>query len=190
MIQNKTKILLFDIEVSPITSYTWSLWETNVIEVKKDWYMLSFAYKWLGESKVIVKALPMYSDYLKDKENDKALCQDLWEVLDQADIVIAQNGDAFDIKKANARFIVHGFKPTSPYKTIDTLKVAKKYFKFDSNKLGELGRYLGVGNKAETGGFSTWLGCMNGDMDMWTKMIRYNRQDVILLEKVYLRLRD
>ena len=190
MIQNKTKILLFDIETSPLISYTWGLWDQNVVEVKKDWYILSFAYKWLGESKVTVKALPMYSDYLKDKDDDEALCKDLWKLLDEADIVIGQNGDSFDIKKANARFIIHGMKPTSPYKTVDTLKVARKYFKFTSNKLGDLGKYLGLGNKEETGGFATWLGCMEGDMKMWTKMIKYNRQDVILLEKVYLRLRD
>lgn len=190
MLNKKPRILLWDIEVSPITSYTWSLWETNVIEVKKDWYMLSFAYKWLGESKVTVKALPMYKGYEKNKEDDKALCQDLWKLLDEADIVIGQNVDSYDIKKSNARFIIHGMKPTSPYKTVDTLKVAKKYFKFDSNKLGELGRYLGLGGKEETGGFATWLGCMNGDMEMWKKMIKYNRQDVVLLEKVYIRLRD
>ena len=192
MIQTKTnsKILLLDIEVSPLTSYTWSLWETNVIEVKKDWYMLSFAYKWLGESKVIAKALPMYKGYSKDKTNDKELCEDLWKVLDEADVVIGQNVDAYDIKKANSRFIFHGMKPTSPYKTIDTLKVAKKYFKFDSNKLDHLGKYLGLGRKIETGGFSTWLGCMSGDAKSWLKMVRYNKQDVVLLEQIYLRLRD
>lgn len=190
MIQHKTKILLFDIETTPLIGYTWGTWETNVVEVKEDWHMLSYAYKWLGETKVTVKALPMYKGYSKNKDNDLELCKDLWKLLDEADIVIGHNVDSFDIKKSNARFIIHGMKPTSPYKTVDTLKVARKYFKFTSNKLGELGKYLGLGNKLETGGFATWLGCMQGDMKMWLKMIRYNRQDVVLLEKVYLRLRD
>lgn len=191
MIQNnKTKILLFDIETAPIVSYTWGLWEQNVVDVKREWYMLSFAYKWLGDTKVTVKSLPMYRGYSKDKENDKALVQDLWRLFDEADVIIGHNGDAFDIKKTNARFVIHGMKPPSPYKTIDTKKVAKKYFKFDSNSLNNLGKYLGLGEKIDTGGFELWLGCMSGDMKAWAKMCRYNRQDVILLEKVYLRLRN
>lgn len=192
MIQNKDKrkILIYDIETTPLISYTWGLYEQNVIKVKEDWHMLSFAYKWLGDTKVTVKALPMYKGYEKNKDSDKLLCEDLWKLFDEADVLVAHHGDAFDMKKSNARFIIHGMTPPSPYKTIDTKKVAKKYFKFESNKLDDLGKYFGLGEKLETGGFSTWLGCMAGDMEMWKKMIKYNRQDVVLLEKIYLRMRD
>jgi uncharacterized protein YprB with RNaseH-like and TPR domain len=192
VIQNKDKrkILIYDIETTPLVSYTWGLYEQNVIKVKEDWHLLSFAYKWLGDTRVTVKALPMYKGYEKNKSNDKALCEDLWKLFDEADVIVAHHGDAFDIKKSNARFIIHGMTPPSPYKTIDTKKVAKKYFKFESNKLDDLGKYFGLGEKLETGGFSTWLGCMAGDMEMWKKMIKYNRQDVVLLEKIYLRMRD
>lgn len=191
MIQNnKCKVLLIDLETSPITGYSWNLWETNILDIKKDWYILSFAYKWLGDSKVTAKALPMYKGYGKDKENDLSLCEDLWVLFDQADVIVAHNGQAFDVKKSNARFVTHGFKPPSPYKIVDTKLVAKKYFKFESNKLDNLGKSLGLGEKLETGGFSTWLGCMAGDKNAWDKMIKYNKQDVVLLEKVYLRLRD
>jgi hypothetical protein len=44
--------------------------------------------------------------------------------MDEADIICAHNGDAFDIKKINSRLITNGFKPPSPFKTIDTLKAA------------------------------------------------------------------
>jgi DNA-directed RNA polymerase subunit RPC12/RpoP len=112
----------------------------------------------------------------------------LWDVMSMADIDIAHNGDEFDIKKANARFLVHGLPPLSPYKTIDTKKVAKKYFRFDSNKLDELGHYLGLGRKLPHTGFNLWKGCMAGDKKSWKLMTEYNKQDVILLEKVYLKL--
>jgi len=103
--------------------------------------------------------------------------------------VIGHNGDKFDVKKTNARFIAHGMNPPSPYKTIDTLKVARRFFKFDSNKLDQLGRYLKLGRKVETGGIQLWFGCMSGKMSAWNKMVKYNKQDVQLLEDVYLKLR-
>jgi hypothetical protein len=186
---SKTKILLFDIETSPLVSYTWGLWEQNVIKVKEEWYMMSFAAKWLGQKNTQAYSLPDFPLYKKDPKNDRELVKKLWDLLDEADIVIAHHGDPFDVKKTNARFAVHGFPPPSPYKTIDTKKVAKKYFKFESNKLDDLGKYLNVGQKMDTGGFSLWVGCMGGDMESWKKMVKYNKQDVVVLEQVYLKLR-
>lgn len=184
-----SKILLFDIETSPLISYTWGIWEQDVIEVKEEWYILSFGYKWLGDKQTYVKCLPDYPLYKREKNNDRMLVQDLWKLFDEADILIAHNGDQFDVKKVQARFVQHKLKPPTPFKTIDTKKVAKKYFKFDSNKLDHLGQYLKIGRKVKHEGFSLWLGCMYGDMNAWKKMCTYNKQDVVLLEQVYLKLR-
>lgn len=183
------KILLYDIETSPLLSYVWGLWQQDVLKVEADWYMLCFAAKWLGKRKIITSALSDYPLYKKNKENDREVIKALWKLLDEADIVIAHNGDRFDIRKSNARFIAHGLGPPSPYITIDTLKIARKYFKFDSNKLDELGRHLKIGRKVHTGGMKLWFDCMSGDLTAWRKMIRYNKQDVRLLQDVYLKLR-
>lgn len=176
----KAKILLFDIETTPNIAYTWEKWETNVIAFKEYWKLLCFGYKWLG-GKTKVKALKDY------KEKD--LVMELWKLFDEADVLVAHNGNNFDIKKANALFLKYNIKPPSPYKKLDTLQVARRYFKFDSNKLNDLGEYLDLGKKINTGGFDLWLGCMNNDKKAWKKMIQYNKQDVELLEKVYLRMR-
>ncbi len=151
--------------------------------------MLTFAYKWYGESTTKVKGLPDYENYKADTEDDSALIKDLWALFDEADIVIGHNGDRFDIRKTNAKFIQHDILPPSPYQTIDTLKVARKYFAFTSNRLDALGELLGVGRKTETGGFSLWKGCMAGDKKAWNLMKKYNKQDVKLLEDVYEQLR-
>lgn len=113
----------------------------------------------------------------------------LYKVLDEADVVIAHNGDSFDIKKINARFIIHKFSPPSPYRTIDTKREAKKIAAFDSNSLNNLGIDLSEGEKIKHRGFDMWEGCMAGKQSDWNDMKRYNKQDVDLLEKVYLRLR-
>ena len=183
------KIVLLDIETAPNLGWVWGKYDQNVIAFEEHWYMLSFAAKVLGEDVSFVRGLCDYDDYRSDLRNDFHLVSDLWAVLDGADIVVAHNGDAFDIKRSNARFIAHSFPPPSPYKTIDTLKIARKHFKFESNKLNDLGQYLEVGEKIPHVGFKLWRACMAGDLEAWEKMKEYNVQDLVLLEEVYLKLR-
>jgi uncharacterized protein YprB with RNaseH-like and TPR domain len=183
------RVALLDIETAPICGLSWTLFETNILHVIEPTFMLSYAIKWQGHSRVKTKALCDYPHYERNKKTDKALVSDLWQDLDEADFVIAHNGDSFDIKKTNARFLVHGLKPPSPYKTIDTLKIARRYFKFDSNKLDNLAGYLGIGGKVPHTGKHLWLGCMAGDPASWRTMKKYNAHDVVLLEEVYEKLK-
>jgi hypothetical protein len=183
------RVAFFDIETAPIKGYTWTMYEANVLSVERPTYLLSYAMKWAGQKTVHTRCLPDYKLYNKDKENDRELAKDLWKMMDEADVIVGHNGDAFDIKKANARFITHGLTPPSPSKTIDTLKIARRVFKFDSNKLDSIGGYLGVGRKLPHTGIHLWLGCMGGDPKSWRLMRRYNAQDVRLLEQVYLKVR-
>jgi hypothetical protein len=185
----KARVAIFDIETAPNLGYTWGKWEQNVISFKKDWFLLSFSMKWADEKKIYTYGLPDFRGYKKDKTNDRLLSMKLWEMMNEADIIVAHNGNNFDIKKANSRFIYHGLTPPAPYKTVDTLLWARRNFKFDSNKLDDLGSYFKIGNKLKHTGFNLWLGCMEGDMKSWKLMKKYNEQDVRLLEKVYLRLR-
>lgn len=182
------RILFFDIETAPNLSYVWGHYQQDVIAHEREWYVLCVGYMWLGDKRAKVLALPDYEGYEKDPENDKALAQEVWDLLDEADIVIAHNGDKFDVKKMNARFLAHGLGPPSSYKTVDTLKGARRAFKLNSNRLGDLGAFLGVGEKQKTDGFQTWAGCMRGDEKAWGTMTRYCRQDVELLGRVYLKL--
>jgi DNA polymerase elongation subunit (family B) len=181
---NKLKVMIFDLETSANLGYTWGMYEQNVIAFKKEWELLSFAYKILDEKSVHCSTRLDFKD-----KTDKSLVREMKRVLESADILIAHNGDEFDFKKANAKFIEHGLGPLSDKKKIDTKKVAKKYFKFNSNSLDNLGNLLGVGRKEKTGGFDLWLDCMAGKKAAFQKMASYNKQDVLLLERVYLKMR-
>lgn len=183
------KILILDIETAPSIGYTWGpKWETSIIEFIEPWYMLSMAYKWLGEKQTHVLAICDYPGY-KPGDKDKRLTEDIIKVIGKADIVLAHNGDRFDVKKINTRALIHGIPPPKPYKTIDTKKIAKHKFGFDSNSLNDLAKSLGLKPKVQTGGFSLWLGCIGGDMKAWRKMKKYNKRDVDLLEEIYLLMR-
>jgi DNA polymerase elongation subunit (family B) len=181
------KVLLFDIETMSNKAYVWGKYEQDVIAYIEEGYMLSWSAKWLG-GKQITKGLCSYPNY-KPGPDDRKLVEDLHKLISEADIVIAHNGDRFDVKKMNTRFIFHGLTPPEPYKTVDTLKVAKRHFAFNSNKLDDLGDFLKVGRKVKHPGFELWLGCERGDQKSWDLMLKYNKQDVILLEQVYLKLR-
>jgi DNA polymerase III epsilon subunit-like protein len=168
---------------------TWATYDTNVIEVVEDWYILAFSATWLDSDETIVRSLPDYPLFKTDHKNDRLLVEELWGWLDQATHVVAHNGDSFDIKKSNSRFLIHGLAPPSPYKSVDTLKIARKHFKFTSNKLDALGQALGCGRKLKHSGKQLWIDCMAGDEAAFAQMAEYCKQDSDLLKAVYLKLR-
>jgi RNase_H superfamily len=183
------RVLLWDIENSPNLAWVWGKYDQDVVKFEQEWHLLSVAWKWRGEKKTHVLGLDDFpSAYRKDPTDDYYLAWEAHQLLDEADVVIAHNGDRFDTRKTQARLLIHGFDPPSPFRSVDTLKVAKQHFMFNSNKLGDLGETLGLGEKVDTGGFKLWLGCMRGDPKAWALMKKYNRQDVVLLEKVYERM--
>jgi uncharacterized protein YprB with RNaseH-like and TPR domain len=156
------------------------MYEQNVLGFVKEWELLTFAYKWLGEKEVHI-----VSRRHPKTSTDKAMARALKDVLEQADIVVAHNGMSFDDKKSNAKFIQHGLGPVKPFIAIDTKRVAKQSFMFNSNSLDNLGNLLGVGRKLKHNGFALWEGCMAGDKKSFETMEKYNVQDVLLLERVY-----
>lgn len=169
--------------------FTWGYYEQTLLKILAQSQIICVAWKWLDEPTTHVRALSDYKGYRAGKLDDRLLVAQIWKLLDEADVVTAHNGDKFDIPKMNSRFVFHEMKPPSFYKTVDTRKVAYKNFRFDANSLNELAQYFGFGKKEDTGGFKLWTDCMAGDLRAWAKMRKYNRQDVVLLEKIYLRLR-
>lgn len=187
---SKARILLYDIEVSYTTAAVWGLYEQNVAKVLREPYIITVAWKWLGEKTTHVISLPDFKTYKKDKKNDKELVQVMHDLFNEADVIIAHNGNSFDQKWTYARFLVHGMVPPSPSLYIDTKLVAKRYFRFNSNSLNNLGQYLNLGKKIDTGGIDLWTGCIeDDDKKSWNLMCKYNKQDVVLLEKVYLAMK-
>lgn len=190
MNERKVNTLIYDIETSPIIGYTWSIWQTNVIEVLHDWQVLSVAWKWFGDKKTQVLGQDDFPDYKPGVNNDFNVIKKIHELFDKADIVVAHNGDKFDQRKVTARMIVHGLTPPSPYKQVDTKKVAQRYANFTSNSLDFLTKRLDTDNKkGDAGGFKTWTGCLAGDSSSWALMKKYNKQDITSLEDLYIRLR-
>jgi hypothetical protein len=186
------RILVLDIETAPLEGYVWDIWEQNVglDQIKAEWSILSYCAKWLEEKSLFYEDTGGRGP--KKVRDDKRLMKGLWELLDEADIVVAQNGAEFDVKKINARLIVHGYKPYSPIRVVDTFKVAKKHFRFTSNKLAWMSQYLTDTPKSEHKqfpGFELWKECLADNPKAWAEMKKYNQIDVLACEKVYLKQR-
>lgn len=186
----KNRIVFIDIETSYTLSATWGLFEQNVAKVLREPFIMSVSWKELGDNKTKVKALPDFVLYKKDKFNDIELVKFIKdEIFEKADVVVAHNGNSYDIKWIYGRFAVHKIPPPTPVKYIDTLLVARSKFKFNSNRLKDLGKYFGLGDKIDTGGIDLWYNCIElNNMASWNLMKKYNKQDVVLLEKIYLHI--
>lgn len=179
------RILLLDVETAPNVAYVWKFWKENVgaKQVIENSYMLSFAAKWLGEKEIF------YEDLSNQREKDMLL--PLHKLLDDADIVVAHNGDGFDLPHIQGRFLLHGIKPPSPYKQVDTVKVARKEFNYPSNSLEYLSNVLDLaikkGGHKKFPGFELWLGVLRNDPEAWKEMREYNIDDIKVLELLYLK---
>ncbi len=185
----KKKIIkfYFDIENEPPVVRTWRKYQQDVIWKERDGYIWSFSGAF-NDGKIFHYCLADFPLYKKNPYSDEALAKKLFECFEKADVVVAHNGNAFDIKHVNALFAKYKLGIPSPYKKIDTLLIARNEFYFWSNSLNDLAEYLGIGAKTETGGFSLWKKCENGDKKAISLMKKYNNHDVFLLREVYKRL--
>jgi hypothetical protein len=180
------RVFVFDIETLPLEVFSWGLnkqfiGHDNII---KEWCVLSWAGKWLMGDEI-------FGDVLTPEEcinrDDKRIVESVWNIIDQADILIGHNGRRFDIRKLNARFIWHDLQPPSPFEMIDTYKDAVAQFAFTSFKQDYLTKFFDLQHKLETN-FQLWVDCANGVQSEIDKMYEYNRHDVMGLEELYLKL--
>lgn len=181
------RVLLYDIETSYNLGSTWGKWQQNIMHFVEQKHIFCFAWKWYGEDEVHVLGQTDFPrEYKRNMRDDKRVVKKLWELFDEADVVIAHNGNSFDQKETNARFLFHGMPKPSPYKQIDTKLVARRNFRLNSNSLNDIAGFLGIGKKLPHFGFEMWQRIYEDrDPEMWATMRDYNVQDVHLLAEVY-----
>lgn len=182
------KILFLDIETLPHHAAVWGLWGQNVgiKQIIKPGRTTCAAWKWSGEKKV-----DFASEW--DSEEDCGLSyveflKKLHTVLSEADIVVTYNGKRFDIPTLYKEFVQHGLNPPAPFHHIDLYQTVKRQFRWASNKLDFVCQQLGLGSKVHHKGQELWTDVEAGCPKAQRIMEKYNRGDVILLEKLYKRL--
>jgi DNA polymerase elongation subunit (family B) len=191
------RILLFDIETSAIEALVWGGYDQRIAanQVVKDWIVLSVAAKWIDEDKVYYWDIRSKPSDAQDA--DKKVIQEIHKLIKIADIIIGHNSNKFDIKRLNTRFLYYQLPALTHYRSIDTLRIARKFFNVTFNSLSYLAEYLGVKQKKSTHakfpGMELWKACMGilgkaQRKEGFAEMEAYNKQDVFVLEEVYKRL--
>lgn len=185
-VESEAKVLVFDIETSLMEFTGFQAGRVFYIgkhQLVRDYYIISWAAKWLGEDRAYGKVLRPTE---AKKGRDGRILKPMWKMLDEADIVVGHNVDRFDTKRLNTRFAINGLGLPSSYKSVDTLKVAKKSYAFTFNDLDFVCRTVGVkGKDGNEDGYEMWLGCREGDSVALEKMLYYNVEDVEATERLY-----
>jgi len=180
---SKMKILILDIETSPNDAWVWGIWQQNIglNQLKGATRTLSWAAKWYHKDEV------MYASERTHSHED--MIRIVYDLINEADVVVGWNSKNFDRKHLNREFIELGLPPTTQATDVDLLNVVRKHFKFPSNKLDYVAGVLLGEHKLDTGGFALWVECMNGNKEAWKKMEDYNIEDALLTERMYDRLK-
>ena len=178
----KPKVLTLDIETRPSLAYVWRAWDENIApaQVVDNGGMMCFCAKWLGSNEKI-----FFSEW---EHGHQAMVEAAHALLSEADAVVTFNGDRFDLPKLTGEFVLAGLEPVPPLTSIDTIKTVKKFGLF-MNRLAYIGPLLKVGKKIKHEGFELWTSVMNGDVKAQARMKKYCIQDVVLTEKLYLKIR-
>jgi len=178
------KVAFIDLETSASLAYCFGRHKIflNQDSIKTEGgKLLMSGYRWLGEDKSNV----IYNKEEIRNSEDYSVCKAMWDLFHEADIVIAHNAFGFDVRMLAARCLVNGLPPLPKVKVLDTLQMARKGFRFPSNKLDSLGAYLGLGRKVQHSGIKLWVDVQEGSEEALEKMVEYCEQDVDLLHDIF-----
>jgi uncharacterized protein YprB with RNaseH-like and TPR domain len=181
------KRLFFDIETSFnigvffSTGYNLNI---NPEQIVKERAIICISYKWEGENEI-------YNITWDENQCDKKLLEKFITILNESDEAIAHNGDRFDIKWLRTRCLYHNIPMFPQYQTLDTLKMARSNFYFNSNKIDYIAKFLGIEGKLPHSGLDMWKKiCLHNDKEELQNMINYCNQDVKILEEVYNKMKN
>jgi len=184
MLQTKRKRLYFDIETSPNIGLFWSAGYKQNIDynnIIKERAIICICYKWEDDKKV-------HSLTWDKDQDDKILLEEFIKIANEADELVGHNGDKFDLAWVRTRCLFHQLNMFPNYITIDTLKIARSKFRFNSNRLDYIAKFLGLGHKIKTD-FKLWKNIvLNKDAKALDYMVKYCKMDVVLLEQVHKKL--
>lgn len=179
------RILTLDIETSEIELYGWGLYDQYFApsDIKKDWELLSVAWKWADESQVFQVG--------RDTKNEKFIANAIRKAVDMADIVVTQNGKKFDIGKINAKLEEYDLNLLKRTQHFDTRQEAKKLYVLPSYSLEYMSekfnkKYKKLKHKKYPGK-ELWRECEKGNKSAWAEMAKYNKWDVLATEELFLR---
>lgn len=187
-------VWVVDIETSPCIFYAWGTGKQylTIDQLIEDWHIMSFSAKRLN-------APANETEYMETRtKNDRRLLKRLWQIFNEAEVVITQNGKKFDEPKIKARMMLLGFRPYKPFEHHDTyLQNSDKAFTSHSLAYGT-SKFCKKHKKTKHRkfpGLSLWKECLGAKVvlhpnpEAWQEMKEYNIEDVLSDEEYYINTR-
>lgn len=179
----KPKILLFDIETKPVKVWVWRTGKQYVrhpqIVTGEKFDIICICYKWAHEKTVYAL------DWGIRKQDSAKMIDKFVEVVEEADVVIGQNSDSFDIKQVNTQRLLHGQPPIAWPTSEDTMKQIRKHFYVTSSSLDYMSKLL-TGSGKDRMEFQDWVDIVERkDPKALSKMIKYCKKDVVKMQQVW-----
>lgn len=183
------RVLVLDIETSPAIVYTFGMFKQNISinQIIEPTRMLSVAARWVGEKNVMLFTEWDLPERTRE-HNRQNMVEAIHALLDEADVIVSYNGKTFDVPHLNREFVSIGLLPPSPYAHVDLYQVVKSKFRFLSGKLEWVVKTLDLGGKMAHEGFALWSSVLDGDPGAQKRMGKYNKQDVVITESLYMAL--
>lgn len=140
------------------------------------------AWRWYGEKRVGFAAI--WEDGGADAMHHK-----LWDLYNDANIIVGHNVKRFDTKKLTTVWLEMGLPRPLPYQFVDTLTVARNQFGFESNTLDALCVRLGIPGKVDAYSVDLANQALAGNKAAQRRLRRYNAGDIEASEFLFDRLR-
>ena len=179
-LSREPRVLLYDIEASNLAA--------------NFGYIFCIGYKFVGEKNVTLMSIRDYKGFKKNTTNDKELVKDFSKVLESSDVQVAHYGRRFDLPFIRTRLMMHGLPPIKDVPLIDTWRIARDMFKFNSNRLDTISRAVFESEEKDRE-FKTpidsqhWVRGAAGHVPSIKYIEEHCIADIKVLEKVYLQLR-
>jgi hypothetical protein len=172
-------VLYLDLEISKSLYFNYGAsvpsGYMNTDNLFRERYIICWAASYVGSDTVWHECVTQDEALAWD---DKRILGRLRELMESADILAGHNIDKFDLKHANARFMLNDLEPVTDKKTLDTLKIARSRFAFESNRLDYVAQKLGFRPKDHIDN-NDWLRIVtSGDAKTLKKVDKYCMKDV------------
>lgn len=186
--KNKPKVLIYDIETTPLQAWVWSCGKQVVrhgqlVEGRKSYDVICIAYTFLHSNEVKVL------DWGYKQQNSKKMIEEFTKICSEADIIIGKNNKRFDDKHVNTLRMKHnlGGRPDLLRKVDDLETQLRRHFYLPSYGLDYISAQLGLGGKDKMC-FQDWIDIVdqtdNGEK-AFKKMLKYCKKDVKDTKKIW-----
>lgn len=192
---SEPRIIIWDLETGPDLKEALKVWtqlsnyygQTLKAQTSS---ILCFGWKIFGQhEKARVKCVTDFQAR-KNINDDYLLVKFIKETLEDADAIVTQNGKKFDLPFLQTRLLRYGLEPLDPkIPHIDLKRAMKRHLYLTSNSLGNAGEFLVGDKKMDHEGWNLWVRSICGDKAALREMAAYCKQDVLLTEKLYRKLR-